>query len=406
MSEAASAAPVLPELKLKARQDRRLRGGHLWVYSNEVDVAATPLKSFAPGDLVKIVNDRGRFMGYAGVHPHALIAARILSRDPEHRPGRPFFVHRLQVARRLRDALYGDGHYRLLFGESDGVPGLVADRFGDVVVLQSATAAMDCLKGDIVDAVRREIAPAGILWRNDSGARELEQLERYVEVAAGNVPEQVEVREGPLGMMAPVRQGQKTGWFFDQRDNRLRFARYPVDSMLDVFCYTGAWGLGAAVRGARASFVDASAQALEWVEAGAGRLGVEAELMRGNAFEVLRGLRDEGRRFRAVVVDPPAFIKRKKDYRSGLAAYQRINQLAMVLLERDGFLISCSCSHHLSTADLLAALQRAARHVDRFVQVLEIGGQSADHPQHPAIPETAYLKAIFCRVVAADSRAG
>jgi 23S rRNA (cytosine1962-C5)-methyltransferase len=397
---------VLPELKLKARQDRRLRGGHLWVYSNEVDVAATPLKSFAPGDLVKIVNDRGRFMGYAGVHPHALIAARILSRDPQHRPGRPLFVHRLQVARRLRDALYGNGHYRLLFGESDGVPGLVADRFGDIVVLQSATAAMDRLKGEIVDAIRREIGPAGILWRNDGGARELEQLERYVEVASGEVPDQVEVREGPLGMMAPIRQGQKTGWFFDQRDNRLRFARYPVDSILDVFCYTGAWGLGAAVRGARASFVDASAQALQWVEEGAGRLGVEAELMRGNAFEVLRGLRDEGRRFRAVVVDPPAFIKRKKDYRSGLAAYQRINQLAMVLLERDGFLVSCSCSHHLSSADLLAALQRAARHVDRFVQVLEIGGQSADHPQHPAIPETAYLKTIFCRVVAADGRAG
>ena len=404
MSEAAIAAPVLPELKLKTRQDRRLRGGHLWVYSNEVDVAATPLKSFAPGDMVRVVNDRGRFLGYAGVHPHALIAARIISRDPNHPPGRPLFVHRMRVARSLRDALYDDGHYRLLFGESDGVPGLIADRYGDVVVLQSATAAMEGLKGEIVDAVRREFAPAGILWRNDGGARDLEQLERYVEVAWGEVPDEVPVREGPLSFAAPVRHGQKTGWFFDQRDNRSRFARYPADSVLDVFCYTGAWGLGAASRGARASFVDASAQALQWVEAGAGRLGVEAELIHGNAFEALRGLRDEGRRFRAVVVDPPAFIKRKKDYRSGLAAYQRINQLAMLLLERDGFLVSCSCSHHLATADLLAALQRAARHVDRFVQVLEIGGQSADHPQHPAIPETAYLKAIFCRVVAADSQ--
>jgi len=203
--------------------------------------------------------------------------------------------------------------------------------------------------------------------------------------------------------MAPVREGQKTGWFYDQRDNRMRFARYPVESVLDVFCYTGAWGLSAASRGARASFVDASGQALQWVESGADRLGVEAELLQGNAFEALRGLRDEGRRFRAVIVDPPAFIKRKKDFRSGLAAYQRINQLAMLLLERDGFLVSCSCSHHLSIPDLLGALQRAARHVDRLVQVLEIGGQSADHPQHPAIPETGYLKAVFCRVVGADS---
>ncbi|MGD8977419.1 MAG: RlmI/RlmK family 23S rRNA methyltransferase, partial [Gammaproteobacteria bacterium] len=174
MSEAAIGPPALPELKLKARQDRRLRGGHMWVYSNEVDVAATPLKSFAPGDMVRVVNDRGRFLGYAGVHPHALIAARILSRDPDHPPGRPLFVHRMRVARSLRDALYDDGHYRLLFGESDGVPGLVADRYGDVFVLQSATAAMEGLKGEIVDAVRREFAPAGILWRNDSGARDLE----------------------------------------------------------------------------------------------------------------------------------------------------------------------------------------------------------------------------------------
>lgn len=402
MNEAVSTMPALPELKLKSRQERRLRGGHLWIYSNEVDVAKTPLKDFAAGDLVRVVNDKGQFLGYAGVHPHALIAARVLSRDAAHPPGRAMFEHRLRTARSLRDALYGNGHYRLLFGESDGLPGLVADRFGDVVVLQTATAAMERFKGKIVDAVKRELAPAGILWRNDSGARDLEQLDRYVEVAWGQVPEQVPVHEGGLEFAAPVMEGQKTGWFFDQRDNRDRFARYPADSVLDVFSYTGAWGLRAAKRGAAATFVDSSAQALAWVKSGAARLGVDAELLHGNAFDTLRALRDEGRRFGAVVVDPPAFIKRKKDFRSGLAAYQRINQLAMLLLERDGFLVSCSCSHHLSTADLQAALQRAARHVDRFVQVVEIGGQSADHPLHPAIPETAYLKALFCRVTAAS----
>jgi len=402
VNEAVSTMPALPELKLKSRQERRLRGGHLWIYSNEVDVAKTPLKDFAAGDLVRVVNDKGQFLGYAGVHPHALIAARVLSRDAAHPPGRAMFEHRLRTARSLRDALYGNGHYRLLFGESDGLPGLVADRFGDVVVLQTATAAMERFKGKIVDAVKRELAPAGILWRNDSGARDLEQLDRYVEVAWGQVPEQVPVHEGGLEFAAPVMEGQKTGWFFDQRDNRDRFARYPADSVLDVFSYTGAWGLRAAKRGAAATFVDSSAQALAWVKSGAARLGVDAELLHGNAFDTLRALRDEGRRFGAVVVDPPAFIKRKKDFRSGLAAYQRINQLAMLLLERDGFLVSCSCSHHLSTADLQAALQRAARHVDRFVQVVEIGGQSADHPLHPAIPETAYLKALFCRVTAAS----
>ncbi|MGB5210098.1 MAG: class I SAM-dependent rRNA methyltransferase [Gammaproteobacteria bacterium] len=399
MTETAS---TLPELRLKSRQDRRLRGGHLWVYSNEVDVANTPLKGFAGGDIVRVVSDKGQFLGYAGVHPNALIAARILSREAAHPPGRALFEYRLRSAKSLRDTLYGNGHYRLLFGESDGMPGLVADRFGDVIVLQAATAAMERFKGKIIDAVKRELAPSGILWRNDGGARDLEQLDRYVELAWGEVPEQVPVLEGGLEFSAPVREGQKTGWFFDQRDNRQRFARYPADSVLDVFSYTGAWGLSAAKRGAAATFVDASAQALGWVKEGAARFGVDAELLHGNAFETLRALRDEGRHFDAVVVDPPAFIKRKKDYRSGVTAYQRINQLAMLLLKRDGFLVSCSCSHHLSTADLLAAIQRAARHVDRFVQVVEIGGQSADHPQHPAMPETSYLKALFCRVSVAS----
>jgi 23S rRNA (cytosine1962-C5)-methyltransferase len=390
---------ALPEIRLKPREDRRLRAGHLWVYSNEIDTRSTPLKTLDPGTVVKVVSDRNQFLGYAGIHPHALIAARILSRDAARPPGPGLIRHRLRIALRLRERLYPGGHYRLLFGESDGLPGLVADRFGDYVVLQSSTATMEELKGQAVDAVVKELGPKGVLWRNDSGARDMESLPRYVEVAAGDVPAMVTVREGDLVYDAPLHEGQKTGWFYDQRDNRARFARYPGDSVLDVFCYTGAWGLAAAARGARATFVDSSAQALEWVDAAGGRLGRSTERLQGNAFDVLRELRDEGRRFDAVIVDPPAFIKKKKDYRQGLAAYQRINQLAMLLLERDGWLVSCSCSHHLPESDLIAALQRAGRHVGRFAQVLEIGGQSADHPVHPAIPETRYLKAVFCRLV-------
>lgn len=396
-----TASEDLPELRLNAREDRRLRAGHLWIYSNEVDVQATPLKSLDPGALVRVVSDRGRFLGYAGVNPHALIAARILSRDPEHPPGKGLFVHRLNVALALRERLYPGGFYRLAFGESDLLPGLVADRYGPYVVLQAGTAAMEAMKGEVVDAVSSILEPKGMLWRNDSGAREMEDLPRYVEVAAGHVPEAVGVVENGVEYTAPVQSGQKTGWFYDQRDNRHRFARYRPASVLDVFCYTGAWGLSVAAGGARAAFVDASAQALEGVRTDGARLGVEAEVFQGNAFDVLRGLRDENRQFDAVVVDPPAFIKRKKDHRQGVAAYQRINQLAMLLLARDGLLVSCSCSHHLATDELVAAIQRAARHVDRFVQVLEIGGQSADHPVHPAIPETRYLKAVFCRVLPA-----
>ena len=387
-----------PDLKLKSREDRRLRAGHLWVYSNEIDTRATPLRSLEAGTIVRLVSDRNRFLGYAGVNPHGLIAARIISRDPDRPPGTALVRRRLRTAHAMRERLYPGGYYRLIFGESDGLPGLVADRFGDYVVLQSATAAMEGLKGQVVDAVTRELEPKGIMWRNDGGARDLESLPRYVEVATGEMPGMVPVIEGREEFLAPLHEGQKTGWFYDQRDNRSRFARYPTASLLDVFCYTGAWGLAAARRGAVASFVDSSAQALEWVESAGRREGLSVETRKGNAFEVLRTLHDEGRRFAAVVVDPPAFIKRKKEFRQGLAAYQRINQLAMLLLEKDGWLVSCSCSHHLSETDLVAALQRAARHVGRFMQVLEVGGQSADHPVHPAIPETRYLKAVFCRL--------
>ena len=393
------AVPEYPELRLKPREDRRLRAGHPWVYSNEVDTAATPLTGLAPGAIVRLGSAEGRFMGYAGVSPHSLIAARILSRDVDHPPDRSLVVHRLKVALALRERLYEHGCYRLLFADGDGLPGLIADRFGDVVVLQAGTAAIEGMKGEVVDAVRKVLAPAGILWRNDAGARELEGLERYVEVAAGEVPDEVRVVEGGIEFTAPVRTGQKTGWFYDQRDNRARLARYRPASVLDVFSYTGAWGLSAACRGARATLADASSAALEIATRDAQRLGLEVEMLQGQAFDVMKALAAENRTFEAVIVDPPAFIKRRKDHKAGLTAYQRANQLAMRLLERDGLLVSCSCSFHLSQDDLLIAIQRAARHLGRTVQVLETGGQAADHPSHPLIPETRYLKAVFCRVV-------
>jgi 23S rRNA (cytosine1962-C5)-methyltransferase len=391
--------PDFPELKLKPREDKRLRAGHLWVYSNEVDTAATPLTGLAPGAIVRVASAEGRFLGYAGINPHNLIAARVLSRELAHAPDKSLFVHRLKVALAMRERLYENGCYRALFADGDGVPGLIADRFRDIVVLQAGTPAIEAMKGDVVDAVRKVLSPAGILWRNDAAARTPEGLERYVEVADGQVPDEVAVMDGGIEFTAAVHVGQKTGWFYDQRDNRTRLARYKPGSVLDVFSYSGAWGLSAAARGARATLVDSSEPALEIAGRDARRLGLEVEILHGQAFDVMKTLADEGRSFDAVIVDPPAFIKRRKDHTAGLAAYQRANQLAMRLLPRDGLLVSCSCSFHLSQEDLLVAIQRAARHLGRAVQVLELGGQAADHPSHPLIPETRYLKAVFCRVV-------
>jgi len=401
MSHIPPAASQLPELRLKRGEDRRLSAGHLWVFSNEVDTARTPLPDFEPGALCRVVSDRDKFLGYAYVNPHSLICARILGRDPEYPPNKSLIVHRLQVAQSLRRLLYERPFYRLAYGESDALPGLVLDRFGDIVVGQIATAGMEAMRADVEAAVRKAVAPAALLWKNDAGVRELEGLPSYVETAFGDVPEFVEVDEGGVTFRIPLGTGQKTGWFFDQSANRLALRKYVGGArVLDVFSYLGGWGLGALRAGAtEVTCVDSSAPALEGLQAAAAANGLKPATIRGDAFDVMEQLHAEKRRFDVVVIDPPAFIKRKKDIPKGEGAYRRLNQLAIQLLERDGVLVSCSCSYHLEPQQLLAAIQRGARHHNRFAQVVEVGGQAPDHPIHPAIPETRYLKAYFCRIV-------
>jgi 23S rRNA (cytosine1962-C5)-methyltransferase len=231
--------------------------------------------------------------------------------------------------------------------------------------------------------------------------RELEGLPLYTETALGTVPETVKVEEHGLVFEVPLSGGQKTGWFFDQHDNRAKLLRYIKDRrVLDVFSYVGAWGIQAAAHGANEVLcVDSSATALEWVAHNAAANRVNVAGREADAFDALKALRDAGEKFDVVVLDPPAFVKRKKDLMAGREAYRRLNQLAIQLLDRDGILVSCSCSHHMSSADLLAAIQSAARHLGRDAQLLEQGMQAPDHPVHPAIPETAYLKAFYLRVV-------
>jgi 23S rRNA (cytosine1962-C5)-methyltransferase len=402
-TETSTSTPLseLPELRLKRGEDRRLAAGHLWVFSNEVDTVRTPLTAFEPGAVCRVVSDRDKFLGYAYVNPHSLISARILGRNPNFAPDKSLFVHRLQVAQALRQSLYDKPFYRLIYGESDQLPGLVLDRFGDVVVGQIATAGMEALRPQIEAAVKKVIAPSALVWKNDTGARELEGLPQYIETAFGAPPATMVVEEGGVNFQAPLGGGQKTGWFFDQAANRLALRKYVGGArVLDVFSYLGAWGLGALKAGAtEATCVDSSASALELLQASADANGLKPTVLKGDAFDLMESLHQQGKRFDVVIVDPPAFIKRKKDLPKGEAAYKRLNQLAMQLLERDGILVSCSCSYHLEPQQLLTQIQRAARHLGRFAQVVEVGGQSPDHPIHPAIPETRYLKAFFCRVV-------
>lgn len=397
---AAVAGGDLPPLLLKPQEERRLQAGHLWIFSNEVNVGATPLTAFAPGAHVQVRSSHNRFLGYAYVNPRTLISARLLGRDPDYPPGRSLLVHRLRVALALRQRLYAAPFYRLAFGESDLLPGLVVDRYGDVLVAQIGTAGMEAMKQEILDALVKVVAPRAILWKNDSAIRELEGLGRYVETAFGEVPDFVEVPEHGVTFRVPLASGQKTGWYFDQAGNRAMLMKHVRGArVLDVFSYAGSFGLQAARAGAAAvTCVDSSAAALEAAAATAAANGLEAELLQGDAFDTLQSLHADRRRFDVVVIDPPAFIKRRKDHPKGLAGYRRLNQLALQVLDRDGLLLSCSCSYHLEPGELTDAVQRAVRHLGRFAQLIGVGAQAPDHPVHPAIDETRYLRAFLFRV--------
>jgi 23S rRNA (cytosine1962-C5)-methyltransferase len=393
---------ALPVLVLKKHEERRLRAGHLWVYSNEVDTRRSALTAFEPGALARVESSAGKVLGTAYVNPNTLICARLVSRRGNARFDAALLQRRLQSALELRTRLYARPYYRLVYGESDGLPGLVIDRYGDVLVCQVTTAGMERVRTELVEVLQDCLQPAGILLRDDNPMRVLEGLAQG-SVTVGAVPGEVEVEEGGVRFRVPLGGGQKTGWFYDQRDNRHALHKYvPGRRVLDVFSYVGAWGLQAARAGAReVTCVDSSAGALESLQQSArdnrlAGVGVEA----GDAFEVLQALRGAQRRFDVVIVDPPAFIKRRKDIRQGEQGYARLNQLALELLAPGGILISCSCSMHLAETRLQQILLQAAVRHACPLQLLERGFQGLDHPVHPAIAETAYLKALFCRVPA------
>ena len=391
----------LKNLRLNRHEERRLQDGHLWIYSNEVDNKATPLKQFQPGEQVRVETHSGTFLGTAYVNPHSLICARVFSRELrvlDH----SLLIHRLEQALSLRDRLFDEPFYRLVYGESDLLPGLVVDRYGAHLSVQLNSAGMEVLKPEIVDALKTLLKPESILLRSDSSMRQLEGLPSEIVTAYGTSPKVVELLENGVRMLAPLHDGQKTGWFFDQRPNRALLKRYVQGKrVLDVFSYVGSFAIQAAVFGAKdVMAVDASRFALEMAEKNAVLNGVEKTFSgaEGDAFDILKALRQDGEQFDVIVVDPPAFIKRKKDHKEGLRAYHRINESAMRLLSDGGLLLSASCSMHLQRDELLDVLRSGSRRLDRHVQVHFEGTQGPDHPIHPAIPETCYLKAFLARI--------
>lgn len=386
--------PILP---LKKGEDRRLRQGHLWVFSNEVDTRRTPLSTYQPGDLAVVVDHGGQPLGLAYVNPHALICARLYSRDPQRALDTRLLEERLQQALSLRERCHEHPYYRWVFGESDGLPGLVLDRYGDTVVGQIATCGMERRKAAIAQAVAATLAPRSFIWKNSGGFRDLEQLPRYQEAAWGPWPEALHIEEAGLRFTVDPQHAQKTGWFYDQRRNRDALA--PLlrrgGSVLDLFSYAGAWGVRAAACGAHTvTCIDSSAHAVAAIERNARQNGFAhtVSAIQEDAFDALKRLRAEHRSFDTVIVDPPAFIKRKKDFAQGRLAYRRLNEMAMQILAPGGILVSCSCSQALPREALIESLQQGARRQGRQLQLLIHLHQGPDHPILPAVPETEYLK--------------
>ncbi len=395
----------MKELWLRKGEDRRLRAGHLWVFGNEVDVSKSPLNAFAPGEEALVRDARGQALGCAFVNPHSLICARIYNRKAGQALDGALLRERLETALALRERCFDAPYYRLCHGEGDMLPGLVVDRFGDHLTIQIGTAGMEARKDMLREALRSLLSPASILWDNDLASRSLEGLTRENDME-GDVPEELDVPENGCRFLAPCRTGQKTGWFYDQRRNRAEAARYANGvQVLDIFSYAGGFGGTAARAGASSvTFIDASQTAVDYAVRNAARNAprlADADAIAGlcgDAFACMEQLYDEGRRFGLVCLDPPAFIKRRKDAEQGKAAYRKANALAARLLEPGGIFVSCSCSHHLPAETLRGLVALAAAKNHRQGRILYAGGQPEDHPVHCAMPETAYLKCFIAHM--------
>jgi 23S rRNA (cytosine1962-C5)-methyltransferase len=390
-------ASKLPSVLLRAGEDRRVRAGHPWAFSNEILMDAET-KALPAGSLAILRAPGGEALGLVTFNPHSLIAARLLTSNPEAVVDALFFGRRIARAAALRDRLIGVPYYRLIHAEADGLPGVIVDRFGDALVLQVNSAGMAALTPVLLEALEAELSPGTIVLKNDSPVRELEGLEREVVVAKGEAGP-VEVIENGARFVADLSGGQKTGWFYDQRDNRRFMAGLARDaSVLDVYSYSGGFGVLAAKEGAQSvTCLDRSRAALDAAEAAAKVNGVEGRvsMQKAEAFEALEKLGGTAaRKFGVVICDPPAFVKSRKDLKTGAQGYRKLVRLAAPLVARGGFFFVASCSHLMDVPVFAEQVRRGLRDAERTGRILRSSGAALDHPVHPNLPETAYLKAL------------
>lgn len=385
---------------LKKNEDKRLLTGHRWIFSNEIAKAdGTP----SAGDTVDVFDANGKQRGVGFYNPNSLIAVRMLSTRPVV-VDVEFWRTRLAACLAFRRSIYpGAESFRLAFGESDNLPGLIVDKFARCCSVQFLSAGVDRRAADIVTALREVIEIDGIVARNDSGLRALEGLPEETKVLWGDVPERVLIEDGGCAFSVDLRAGQKTGFFFDQRENRQALARYcEGKAMLDCFCHTGAFGIHAAKAGAsRVTLLDSSGPALLTAGENIRFNGVEktCSTVEADALAFLEQCAAKPPEYDVINIDPPALVKNRKSFHAGLRLYRKLNTAAMVAVRPGGIVASSSCSHHVSPGDFRAMLAEAAAEAGRQVRLLEVRSQGRDHPVLLAMPETEYLKFAIMQVL-------
>jgi 23S rRNA (cytosine1962-C5)-methyltransferase len=391
----------MTRITLNKNEERRIKSGHPWVFSNEIREVAGDRSA---GIVAELYDAAGIFIGVGHYNPHSLIAFRLVSRQKEDIDTFEFFEQRIAAALAHRRTRYpGLTTFRAVYGESDFLPGLVVDRYGDYLSVQLLSAGMDSRCEQIVAVLRKVFEPHGIIARNDVSVRKLEGLDEKIELLWGEVPETVEMEENGLSFKVNLREGQKTGGFLDQKQNHLLLREISAGkSVLDCFCYTGGWAVHAASFGAQSVVgIDISARAVEQADRNAKLNGVSDRVRfeECDAFERLRSLHQEGRRFGVIVMDPPAFVKSRKNIAEATKGYLTVNRRALELLEPGGYLITCSCSYHMGREAFRDMLIQAARLAKREVRLVETCSQAADHPVLLSFPESEYLKCFVLQVV-------
>lgn len=393
------ALPLVP-LRVKKGVESGVRAGTPWVFASDI-IESSELMLRPLGSLVQVETHKGERVGTGYYNSKSQIACRILTLVNEP-IDEAFFASKLQAALRLRERIVDVPYYRLVHSEADGLPGLLIDRFGGVLVVQVGTAGMEALQPLWMPALQALLKPCTVILRNDAAARALEGLANTVEVLGEAVPPMLEVRENGATYFSDLAHGQKTGWFFDQRDNRRMIAALaPGKSLIDIYSHSGGFGVLAAKYGAaEVVMVDSSKLALDLARKAviANALATPCEMLQGDAFAVMQQLNAQGRQFDIVLADPPAFVKTKKDIASGMKGYEKVARLAATLGKPGGLLFVASCSHHAGRSAFNKSVIDGVRKAGYKPVVIKQTGAGADHPKHPALRESEYLKGILLRL--------